>query len=170
MALDGITRLYIARNTRSEADIHSEFSRLTTLLTLVTAINNKGHPTLEREFSDGYEDLFDTCLPEASSIIHALSLILVRDYQDIAVALPNSQYHPSASSVHSSILQVYVMQDDDLQFEDTVVRDYDVVALTPIENAGTKEYRETSNNIVITKGTSHFDLISNNNWKCLTIP
>jgi hypothetical protein len=170
MALDGITRLYITRNPSSEGDLHSEFGRLTTLLTLVTAINNKGNPTLEREFSDGYKDVFDTCLPEASSMIHALSSILVRDYRDVAVALPNSQYHPSSSSGHSSVLQVYVMQDDDLQFENMVVRDYGVAALTPIENAGTKEYRETSGNIVITKGTSHFDLISNDNWKCLTIP
>ena len=159
-------KLRINQNPHNEADLHSEFRGLLSLLTFVTAVNNMGHSTLHHRFIDDYKALFDRSAPEMGAIIQALSAVLVRDYRVVAVALPNSHYHPSTSFGHGgSSLQAYVMQDENGQF-----RGHKATVLTPIENAGTKQYRQTSDSLVITKGVSHFDLISNDNWKCLTIP
>lgn len=159
---------------RSEADLRTEFRTQVMLLAHVTAINNRGHSTLNQDYVQVNNEPSDTAL---SSAINALAGILIRDHRAVAVVVPSSPYHqPPPSVLRGTALQVYAIQDEELQCEDVQLRDHDITVVTPIPNADTGWYQRSEggcpqpSNYMLTKGKSHFQVISDLHWECLNIP
>lgn len=158
-----------------EAELRTEFRTHLILLILVTAINNRGHSILNQDYVQVNKDLSNTAL---SAKIDAVAEILVRDHRAVAVAVPNSPYHQLAPYVlRGSALQVYVIQDEELQCKDAQLRDHDIT-VTPISNADMGWHQRSEDidrcpqpsSYILTKGISHFDVISDGHWECLNIP
>lgn len=158
---------------RSKADLRSDFYNIITFLTLTTAINNRGLPTLRQNYVEGYY-LDNTSLSMAPVLptINAVAQILLRNYRAVTVAVPNSSWHqPTPSALNTGAgFQVYAIQDEELQSENINFKDHGITVLPPITNTGDSQRLQTSGHAIITKGASHFGLISNTNWECLTIP
>jgi hypothetical protein len=144
-----------------KADLHKEFCVLIMLLILVTAINNGGCSTLPQDYMEPYITPFDTTSPTPGNVINAVAAILMQDERVVAAAVPDSK-----SVLNESRCHVYVIEDVEPQFECASFKDHGVT----IAHTDAKQHPQTSDNVMITKGTSHFDLISGENWNCLKIP
>jgi hypothetical protein len=131
------------------------------LLTLVTAINNGGCSTLPQDYMERYNGLFDTTSPTPGNVINAVATILMRDERAVAATVPDSK-----SVLNGSHCYVYVIEDVEPQFECANFKDHGITTA----HTDAKQHPRATNNVVITKGTSHFDLISDENWDCLKIP
>lgn len=72
-------------------DLHSRYNTLTMLLTLVTAVNNGGYPTLhhsDRESARAQQE--DVDRRTRNSILNAVAALLVQDHEIIAIASHDS--------------------------------------------------------------------------------
>jgi hypothetical protein len=150
-------------NPHSEADrdLQKEFCALIMLLTAVTAINNRGHPTLQQDCTEHHRALFDTTAPDPSNVINAVAAILMRDYRAVAAAIPGYEY-----ALNGPDCYVYVIEDEKPQFEGMNFKDRNT---TVVATTDPMQHLQTSDNVIITKGISHFDLISDKSWDCLKI-
>jgi hypothetical protein len=108
---------------------------------------------LRQDYKEAYTALFDTILLDPSNVLNAVAAILVRDYRMVAAVA-------SDSVPRGSDLNVYVMQDVEPQFND---KEHGITVLAAIANTDTMDGFQTSNNTIITKGKSHFSLISDEN-------
>ena len=71
--------------TMTNEDLLSRFNTLIMLLTLVTAINNDGHPTLhDHDSTRAQQEDVDRCT--RNSILNAVAALLVQDYDIVAIA------------------------------------------------------------------------------------
>ena len=66
-------------------DLRSQFNTLIMLLTLVTAVNNGGHPTLH-DCDSTRAQQEDVDQRTRNSILNAVAALLVQDYDIIAIA------------------------------------------------------------------------------------
>jgi hypothetical protein len=160
-----------AKNKPAKDDseiLHSEFRTLITILNLVTAFNNHGFPMLKQDFIEGYRPLFDGSFPNTAILANAFAAILVLEYEVIAVAPRRSR-----SQSDSSQTQSQSGEDDLLIWEDTAPTFEDASAINGfviVQNADINTVKSHKPPYFLSqKGTSHFDLISKDNWKCLTI-
>ena len=149
------------KNPHIEADPCREFGSLTMLLALVTAVENGGHSSLQPAYRERYKGLFDTMEPDPNNVVNAVAAILERDNRAVAVLATKSPCHQSVSHVPLNVGHyVYVTQDGGLHFNETNSKDHSITVLEPIANASTQKHPQNDVTLVITKGTSHFDLIS----------
>ena len=108
--------------------------------------------------------------PELSNVVNAVAAILKQDNRAVAVQTTKLPCHQLVQHVPLSVSHyVYVTQDGELHFNKTNYKDHSIAVPEPITNTGTKQHPQNYVTPVITKGTSHFDLISCKNWDCLEI-
>src|ERR1700722_16860386 len=83
---------------RSTEGLHSEFRTITMLLTLVTSINNDGHPTLlAQRHAGNYRGPQETPQSNHGVSLNAITTILVRDTK-VVTAIAHDPSPPSSSS------------------------------------------------------------------------
>jgi len=146
----------------SKAEIQKEFHALIMLLVLVTAINDGGCSTLQQDYVEHYNGLFDTTLLSLNNMISAVAAILMWDYRAIAAAIPYFN-----SVLNESGCYIYVTTNEEPQPEGTNIKDH---GITVVPTAAHTDTQQHPHNVVITKGTSHFNQISDENWNCFKIP
>jgi hypothetical protein len=66
--------------------LHKEFQATILVLTLVTCLNNGGHPVLKQSFRAKYQGTFDRTQPNKSIALNAIAAMLVRNTEVIAAA------------------------------------------------------------------------------------
>jgi hypothetical protein len=109
-------------NYHSE-DLHRKFNSITALLTLVTAINNRGHPILSGH-SAPYQTLLDRNLPEHKKVLNAIATLLVQDAEVVAVAGCNPFPNGDSGSGQQGSYQVWAVQQSP-QVNHTATHDLD---------------------------------------------
>ena len=144
----------------SNADLQKEFRALIMLLVLVTAINDGACSTLQQDYGERYIGLFDTTLLSPNNMISAVAAILMRDDRAVAAAIPDFN-----SVLNGSDCYIYVTTDEESQPKN--VKDHGTTVVPTTAHTDTQQH---PHNVVITKGASHFDQISDENWNCLKIP
>ena len=73
-------------------ELHRKFYSITALLTLVTAINNRGHSTLSG-YSGPYQTPLDKNLPTNERVLNAIAILLVQDAEAVAVTACDPSPH-----------------------------------------------------------------------------
>src|ERR1700722_125570 len=100
---------------------HIQFRLVTMLLTLVTAVNNRGHSTLQKQppshEEEGYCAPLETSQPYSNIVTNAIATILVRNTEVVA-AVTDNKTSPSAVQTLGhleqppSIWRVFALQED----------------------------------------------------------
>jgi hypothetical protein len=148
----------------SDEELRQEFRALSMLLTAATTIN-RGQPSEPSQLpSEKYRDSFERTSNPRELALNAVATLLVRCDESIAVVGHDSQ-------------QVFAMQDE--VREDRGGREESRFPSIPkfsiITNPNRKKPSqhfpedEISQCAIAKPGKSHHNLISDSNWKCLTI-
>jgi hypothetical protein len=158
-----------------EERLRTTFRIYVTLLTLFTAVHNRGSALLSQPFQEGYHPIINTEFPGDQVVADALAGVSIRDYHIVSTAirkkLPSAP--PSLDSHVNSESNVTQPWDEDdlesydiqqLKFETDRIKGFVVVA-----NAHTSLIPQTSDYVIVS-GESHFNLISETHWDCLNIP
>lgn len=90
-------------------ELHRKFCSITALLTLVTAINDRGHSTLSG-YSVPYHALLDKNLPTDEKVLNGIATLLVQDAEVVAVAACNPSPHHDPVSDQQNSYQVWAIQ------------------------------------------------------------
>jgi|ERR1700722_3575747 len=173
----------------SEAEVteplHSEFKTLTMLLTLVTALNNSGHPTLLARKRDGnYRGPLEVPQSNRGITLNAITSILVRDTEVVAAIAhdpnPPSEPYPSSSEdakpEERMTYQVFAMQVDPEwdQLASEALRKPVPSVVTLANHDRRDQYMKQSDPtrfvVQAPRGESHWPLISKESWSGLNIP
>jgi hypothetical protein len=165
----------------SSEDPHYDFRSLLMLLTLVTSFNNNGIPMLKESFTEGYHPIFDTSLPTPSRaiIINAVAAILITDGEVVAVAPCNGPSYAIQPVTKGGISGqdlppdrvVWIGEDATIAFDGNLPTE--IKGFVVVQNGNTNVNptvpQRKQDYYLEPKGLSYFDLISNDNWNCLTI-
>ena len=89
------------------------FRSLTMLLTLATAVNNDGNPTLSKKLDGKFHQTRDTPQQNRAIAMDAVGCILVRDWEVIAVAGCDPEYKHDDWSAQGKIDIIAVGEDTD---------------------------------------------------------
>jgi hypothetical protein len=155
---------------------HIQFRLITMLLTLVTAVNNRGHSTLQKRspsHEEGYCAPLETSQPYSKIVTNAIATILVRNTEVVA-AVTDNKTSPSAipTSGHSGqpIWRVFALQED---------RDLNDPIITPQDQLPPAGFVTLANPILlddyftnspdklflaVKAGQSHWPSIVTNSW------
>jgi len=145
--------------------LHQEWRTLIMLLTLVSAINNNGHPCLLKAERNKQPNcsLFDKSHPSRSVLLNGAMSVVVRNHEIAAITL-------SGPSPFTGVSQAYIMQEEQVNTDE----EWDAIDLpgerqmTAIANperdtkkASIPEPHTESPKpyIVLSKGSSHWPLI-----------
>ena len=134
--------------------LHADIRNYTSLLTVITAINNNGCSILPPDSPppDGYDvGRFNSKLPASSLVINALAAASVRSYQIVSIAQQMTPLVAPLDPEDSSRL---------------------ITGFIATENADTSRAKGTGPDYsLVAKGTSHFHYIQGRKpWRCLRIP
>ena len=98
-------RLSVLKMNHHSEDLHKKFCSLMMLLTLATAINNRGHPVHPRP----YRMPLDRNLQTDEKVLNAIATLLVQDAEVVAVSACNPFSHDPASGQQGGY-QVWAVQ------------------------------------------------------------
>lgn len=153
----------------SQDELHQEWRTLIMLLTLVSAVNNNGHPCLlkaERSIQP-YRSLFDKSHSSRSAILNGVTSVIVRNHETAAITF-------SGPSPFTGVSQAYAMHEELINSnEEWDIVDFpkerQMTAITnpdriPKKGSIPEPHTESLKPyIVLSKGSSHWPLIKEKN-------
>lgn len=160
-----------------EDTMRKKFRILVNLVTLLTAINNRGPSTLHQTFLEGFHPILDAESPGDYIMVNALAGILVCDYHVVSTAIRRKLlsapafYNSQANSQNTGTL-LWHGPGDDLnsdEIENLLFQTKGTNGFIAISNAHSSQTPQESDYTVISSGQSYFPLISDVHWECLTI-
>jgi hypothetical protein len=174
-----------------DPEVHHEFRVLTMVLTLLTAVNNNGHPSFRETSGVPLTGPLERGTPHEKLTLEATAAILVRDTEivtattcrpsvdDLSTSLPSLPDEDREDSEHpkNPIHLLAVQEDLFFEFTSKEFDDINMAEIATISNPDQRDEHSFSSGggedfqcILVSPGMSHWSKIKDDSWFGIQLP